>query len=143
MTVEAKDTNVRSIEDGGVGAAWAQTTDGESSIAPKPTHLNETGLSKWLLADLACKHLAEAGVLDIGEIAQRMALPGSVTEELLHFLREEGRVELRSRRDNNPLLRFGLTEAGRTTAQDALQKDGYVGPAPITLDSYEARSASQ
>ncbi|MGB5198941.1 MAG: AAA family ATPase, partial [Sedimenticolaceae bacterium] len=104
------------------------------ALVGKPTSLKETGLSQWTLADLACKHLAEAGVLDLGEIAQRLKLPGAVIEELLLFLRAEGRVELRSRRDHNAMLRFGLTDAGRRTALDALQKDGYVGPAPITLE---------
>lgn len=108
-----------------------------SVFAPRPGHLEETGLSKWMLGDLVCKHLMEAGVLDLGEIAQRVALSGRVVEELLHFLRAEGRVELRSRRDNSPLLRFGLTDAGRNAALDAAQRDGYVGPAPITLAHYK------
>ena len=108
----------------------------ETELAPKPTDLSSTGLSQWLLADLLCKHLLESGVLDLGELAQRLRLPGKVVEELLHFLREEGRVELRSRRDNSPLLRFGLTERGRAGAIEASQKDGYVGPAPVTLEQY-------
>ncbi|MGB5254060.1 MAG: AAA family ATPase [Sedimenticolaceae bacterium] len=113
------------------------------ALVAKPTSLKETGLSQWTLADLACKHLAEAGVLDLGEIAQRLKLPGAVIEELLLFLRAEGRVELRSRRDHNAMLRFGLTDAGRRTALDALQKDGYVGPAPITLEMYRRLVAAQ
>jgi predicted ATPase with chaperone activity len=112
-------------------------------LAPKPTGIADTGLSQWLLADLACKQLAESGVLDLGEIAQRMALPGTVVEELFHFLRSEGRVELSSRRDNSPLLRFNLTERGRATAAEASQRDGYVGPAPVTLEQYEQLIGAQ
>ena len=90
-----------------------------ASVAPKPTRLEDTGLSRWLLADLTCKHFAEAGVLDLGELSQRLALPGSVIEDIVSFLRAEARVELRSRRDNNPLLRFALTDAGHNAALDS------------------------
>ena len=65
-----------------------------------------------------------------------MALPGALIEELLAYLRTEGRAELRARRDDSPGLRFGLTDRGRALAGDALQRDGYVGPAPVTLDTY-------
>lgn len=127
---------------GGQGAVSPMPSDGDAARSvietrwSRPTTIEETGLSKWLLADLACKHLDEAGVLDLGELVTRLALPGPVVESLLHFLREEGRVELRSRRDSNPMLRFGLTDAGRAGAVDAAQRDGYVGPAPIPLAMY-------
>jgi hypothetical protein len=106
-------------------------------LAPKPGNIADTGLSQWLLADLACKQLAESGVLDLGELARSLALPGTVVEELLQFLRSQGRVELSSRRDNSPLLRFNLTDRGRISATEATQRDGYVGPAPVTLEQYE------
>lgn len=117
--------------------------DNARLLAPIPATIEDTGLSQWLLADLACKHLAEAGVLDLGELARNMALPGKVIEELCHALRSQGRVELSSRRDNNPLLRFSLTERGRATAADAFHRDGYVGPAPVTLVQYAQLIAAQ
>jgi len=38
---------------------------------------------------------------------------------------------------NSPFLRFALTERGRNAAAEAAQRDGYVGPAPVTLSDYE------
>jgi hypothetical protein len=112
-------------------------------LTPKPTSLADTGLSEWLLADLACKHLAESSVLDMGELAARLALPGLVVEELLHLLRTQGRVELSGQRENSPLLRFNLTQRGRTSVAEALQRDGYVGPAPVTREAYERVAIAQ
>ncbi len=107
------------------------------TLAPRPASLEDTRLSQLFLADLVSKHLSVAGVLETASLARRVALPGGIIEEVLGYLRAEGRVELRARRDNSPGLRFGLTERGRALAGDALQRDGYVGPAPVTLATYE------
>ena len=104
--------------------------------APRPRTVPETGLSETLLADLICKHLSEAGVLDLGVLAQRLALAASIVEELLAFLRAEGRVEVLGAQGASPFLRFGLTERGRIAAANALSRDGYVGAAPVTLADY-------
>ena len=106
------------------------------SLAPKPTCLEETALSQWLLGDLACKCLLESAVMDLSELAQRLALPGQVMEALLQLLRAQGRIELSSQQDNGLMLRFKLTQRGRASALEAFQRDGYTGPAPITLEQY-------
>jgi len=98
--------------------------------------LDEVGVRTELLGDLVCKHLHESGDLDLGRLATRLALPGSVAEDVLTFLRAEGRVEIRGRSLDGPFLRFALTDRGRASALDALLRDGYVGPAPVPLDDY-------
>jgi hypothetical protein len=112
-------------------------------LTPKPASVADTGLSAPLLADLACKHLAEATVLDTGELAARLALPGMVVEQLLQLLRTQGRVELSGQRENRPLLRFNLTQRGQTSVIEALQRDGYLGPAPVTREAYEQVAIAQ
>ncbi|MEJ2402985.1 MAG: AAA family ATPase [Candidatus Thiodiazotropha sp.] len=112
-------------------------------LAPKPTSIADTALSPWLLGDLACKLLAESAVLDMGELAKKLALPGMVVEELLQRLRAQGRVELSGRRENSTLLRFNLTERGRTGAAEALQREGYTGAAPVPLAVYEKLITAQ
>ncbi len=105
-------------------------------LAPRPGSLRETGLSQPFAVDLISKHLAEAGVLDLATLAERLALAGSMVEDLLAFLRAEGRVEVLGAQAGGPFLRFGLTERGRAAAAIALARDGYVGPAPVTLQDY-------
>ena len=114
-----------------------------SGLAPKPASIEDTGLSQLFLADLIAKHLATAGVLDIVALTKRLCLPGSIVEDVLSFMRTEGLAELRAVRNQSLLLRFGLTDRGRTLANDALQRDGYLGPAPVPLDVYDKTVAAQ
>jgi hypothetical protein len=106
-------------------------------LTPKPSCIEDTALSPWMLSDLACKILAESAVMDMGQLAAQLALPGMVVEELLHLLRAQGRVELSGQRNNSPLLSFKLTERGRASAAEAFQREGYTGPAPVTQQLYE------
>jgi predicted ATPase with chaperone activity len=118
-------------------ASMQQTMPSPSALARRPATPSETGLSEPFLADLVSKHLAEAGVLDLGSLAHRLGLAGTLVEELLGFLRSTGRVDVLGAQANSPFLRYGLTERGRNGAADALSRDGYVGPAPVTLADYE------
>lgn len=120
---------VQSIQENGLALRAA-------CIAPRPKTLAETGLSLTFLGDLIAKHLYEAGVLTIGAMGKRMALAGPILEEILNFLRGDGRVEIRARTTDEHGLRYGLTERGRSSAQAALARSGYVGAAPVPLDVY-------
>jgi predicted ATPase with chaperone activity len=107
-------------------------------LSPRPTTLEQTGLPLTLLADLLGKHLAQVGVLTTSQIVERMALAGPIVDQVLQFLRAEGRVEVRSRLGLDPELRYGLTDKGRVEAAEALNRGGYVGPAPVPLADYAA-----
>ncbi len=115
-------------------------------IAARPRSIAETGLTERFLADLVCKHLFEGGVLDLHELTRRLALSGSVLEEVFGFLRADALAEVRGSNPGNTVLRYGLTERGRTAALEAFGRDGYVGPAPVPLEQYrrtvEAQSLS-
>ncbi len=117
-----------------VGAYDAFEADRDSMA--RPLTINDTGLGEGYLADLVVKHLYGAGVLDLGEIATRMALSGALLDEVLGFLRTEGRVEVRGAIAHSGLLRYCVTDRGRASALEALARDGYVGPAPVTLAEY-------
>ncbi|TFH85591.1 AAA family ATPase [Billgrantia azerbaijanica] len=110
--------------------------------APRPGTVAETGLSLLYLGDLLVKQLFEQGVLDLHQLSRESALAGSVVEEVGRFLREEGRVEVRGQAESGA-LRFGLTDRGRASALEALNRDGYSGKAPVTLEEYSARVHEQ
>jgi hypothetical protein len=112
-------------------------------LAPRPTSIAATGLSLTFLADLLGKHLATSGVLTTSQLIDRLALAGPVIDQVLQFMRAEGRVEVRSRMGQDAELRFGLTDHGRKEAADALGRGGYVGPAPVPLDAYVEIVAKQ
>ena len=107
-----------------------------SALAPPPTSIGETGLSESFLGDLVCKHLLNSGVLSLFELVERVALTGKVLQDLMQFLRAEARVEVLAGTDNPDELRYSLTNRGRQTALDAMARNGYIGPAPVTLQQY-------
>jgi len=105
---------------------------------PRPTTLEATGLSLTFLAELLGKHLSTSGVLTTGQLIERLALAGPVIDQILQFMRAEGRVEVRSRLGQEGELRYGLTDLGRKEATEALLRGGYVGPTPVPLEEYVA-----
>lgn len=114
-----------------------------AEIAPRPRTVAETGLSQSFLGELLEKHLFDGGVLTIAALARRTALTGTIIEDLLAFLRKEGRIEVRAKVADEQGLRYGLTERGRASAMDALMRGGYVGPAPVPLARYLEVAAAQ
>lgn len=107
------------------------------AIAPRPQTLADTGLPPAFLGDLVEKHLFEGGVLSIRDLVSRTALSGRLLEELLGFLRKEGRIEVRAQHGDNQGLGYALTERGRGSAMASLMVSGYVGPTPVPLEHYE------
>jgi hypothetical protein len=107
-----------------------------AALAPRPKSVADTGLRLSLLCDLVEKYLYDAGVLTLPALGRRSALAGPILDEALAFLRREGRIEVRGPSPDEATLRYALTERGRSSAQDALTRSGYTGPAPIPLDTY-------
>lgn len=105
-------------------------------VAPRPQTLAATGLSNAFLCELVEKHLFEGGVLSMRDLVTRTALSGRLLEELLGFLRKEGRIEVRAQLGNQPGLGYAVTERGRGSAMASLMVSGYVGPTPVPLAHY-------
>lgn len=107
-------------------------------LAPRPVCLADTGLTESFLAELASKHLLDGGILTLADLSTRMALAGPIVESLLNFMRDEARIEVRgpAAQESSGNLRYALTDRGRKSAADALMSSGYVGPAPVPLDTY-------
>ena len=107
-----------------------------SKLAPRPTQLQETGLSEAFVADLIAKQILDRGALSIAEMSGLLALAGSIIERVLNFMRSEARVEVKPRAGHQEALSYSLTEVGRVSALDAMMRSGYVGPAPVPLRHY-------
>jgi predicted ATPase with chaperone activity len=114
-------------------------------LAPRPSMLADTGLNESFVSDLIAKHLLDGGVLTLGEISNRIALSGPIVREVMDFMREEARIEVRGVSVDGTAgnLRYALTDRGRVSAQDALLRSGYIGPAPVPLDQYVRTAKSQ
>jgi hypothetical protein len=105
-------------------------------VAPRPQTLAATGLPTAFLCELIEKHLFEGGVLSMRDLVIRTALSGRLLDELLGFLRKEGRIEVRAQHGDQQGLGYAITERGRGSAMASLMVSGYVGPAPVPLTHY-------
>ncbi len=105
-------------------------------LAPRPKSVVDTGLRIGLLCDLIEKYLYTSGTLTLPALSHRSALAGRIVEDVLGFLRQEGRIEVRRPGLDEGSLRYALTERGRESAQDALTRSGYLGAAPVPLETY-------
>ncbi|UTW04566.1 ATP-binding protein [Amphritea atlantica] len=114
-----------------------------SALAPRPKTVEETHLSKQFLTELISKHLYDAGALTISQLVNRACLSGAIIEEILSYLRQEARLEVLPRLGHGQELFYGLTDLGRVAAHEALNKNGYIGPAPVPVSVYEKVVAAQ
>lgn len=109
-------------------------------LPARPTSIAETGLDITLLEELTLKHIASAGLITLGDLADRLCLPLSgVVEDVVTILRREGLVEFQNVGGNvlgNAGMRVRPTDRGLQIDQAARQQSGYVGPAPVTFGAY-------
>ncbi len=111
---------------------------------PFPTTVAETGLSCKFLNALVLKMLHTLALETVADVAERLKLSPSVVDQLLLGLKHQKCVEvLGSIPGNVPVLRYGLTNAGRDQALDAANQCEYVGPAPVPLTSFQTQVKKQ
>lgn len=110
-------------------------------VPAEPDSLAAVGVDEKLLLDLLLKHLQVSALDTVPAIAAALALPQhlaqnlvslAITRRLLHSLGERERQ-----------LRYQLTEEGQRTALEALQRSQYLGPVPVTLESFTAMARVQ
>jgi hypothetical protein len=113
------------------------------TLTRPPRTLAEAGLSEDLIKELLLKHLYDGSMLDIHQLHNRLKLPGAVLEPILDTLRKNQRVLANTPLESSAAVRYQLTELGMADASNALLKNGYLGPAPITLEHYRNLVAAQ
>lgn len=113
------------------------------TLTLKPKTLEQTGLPPRLLETLIIKHLSQVTDEDVLGLSKKLGLSGNIIEQILQKQKSEAYVEVRSDGRFSSSIRYGLTNKGRNLAQHELQRDGYLGPAPISLAHYKAIVLSQ
>ena len=107
------------------------------SVVPAPPKtIEETGLSFSFLVELACKTLYFGGVLSLSSVSEQLALPVSVANDAMEFLKKERLAEVKKGGDIRAAYTFALTDLGRERAREYLQLSAYIGAAPVTLRQY-------
>jgi predicted ATPase with chaperone activity len=107
-------------------------------IPPMPTSIKETGLGLGFLTDLAIKIMYFEGNISGYELAEEMKLPyPGVIDQVLEFLRREQLCEVKgSAGFAEAAYQYAIAQKGRLMAREALDRSQYVGPAPVTLETY-------
>jgi len=107
------------------------------SVVPKqPKTVEETGLSLGFLVELACKTVYFGGVMSLSSISEQLALPVSVANDVMEFLKKERLAEVKKGGDIRAAYTYALTDLGRERAREYSQLSGYFGAAPVTLEQY-------
>ncbi|MFO7528458.1 MAG: hypothetical protein R6W86_06600, partial [Marinobacter sp.] len=107
-----------------------------SNDVSRPHSLQETGLEHFFVADLLVKHLNLVSNQTLQQLSRNISLSGAILEPVIVYLRQEAKVESRGANFSESGVRYALTDRGRAAAFEALSRDGYCGPAPVTLDVY-------
>ena len=104
--------------------AYPSEREAVQKLAPQPKNIQETGLSENFLGDLLCKHLHDAGVLDLSRLAERMVgrRQGGAA----------GTVDTLSDRELEVFRRMGEGHATKRIASD-------LGVSMKTVQEYQAR----
>src|SRR5262245_33929284 len=103
----------------------------------EPTTLDASGLSFDLISDLVLKLLHRAGEMSGTEMARRLGLAFTIVGPALDFLKAQRFCEITGGPSlGGPSFRYRLTDAGHTRAQRALERNQYVGLAPVSITQY-------
>jgi predicted ATPase with chaperone activity len=105
-------------------------------LAPKaPQKLVETGLEEGTLTDLAVRLAFTVARFTTEWVGKRLHISLPLVNEVMDQLGREGLVE-ETLRTGQGRSHYRITERGREHAQRALEVCGYIGPAPVHLQTY-------
>jgi predicted ATPase with chaperone activity len=119
----------------------AQLPAGPNIAPPMPSTIEETGVRRSLLEDLALKIIYLEGEINVRQLATKMGVATPVAEELFQRLRRAQFCEVAGM--DGSMHRVTAGAAGRARALELLARNQYAGIAPVSLDDYVARVRQQ
>jgi predicted ATPase with chaperone activity len=116
-----------------------------AALLREPRSIAETGLNPAFLNDLALKTIYYRGEMNGQEIASSLRLPyANIVDQVLAFLLKEELVSITgSSGFGERAYNHVITHKGSIKAQEALARSQYVGPAPISLETYTRAAYAQ
>lgn len=117
------------------------TANGSPEIIPAPRSVEETGIRRKVLEDLALKILHLNGELSVRDLAERMHLSLSIVDELFARMRKANLCQVTGMAGG--VHRIVTSSDGRASAIELLATSQYAGPVPVSLADYVARVESQ
>jgi predicted ATPase with chaperone activity len=111
------------------------------STISQPKSMDELGVRRSLLEDLALKVLYLLGEISLHELVGHMGLSMAIVEELFQRLLKD-QLCLVTGMDRG-VHRITTTSAGKTRALELLAQNQYAGLAPVSLEDYVSRIHDQ
>ncbi len=105
----------------------------EQTTIPAPLSVDELGIRRSSLEDLALKLLYLESELMLDKLAKRMRLRLEVVNEVFRSLRKAELCEVKGMVEG--VYRVATTMQGRTRALELLAQNQYTGPAPVPSGS--------
>jgi len=116
-------------------------TTSEARVVAAPRTVEETGIRRTILEDLALKTLYILGELSLRELADHMRIGLRIVEELFQRLRKDQLCQVTGMAGG--IHRIVTTSEGKNRALELLSLNQYHGPVPVSLNDYVARVQAQ
>lgn len=110
----------------------------------EPRSVEDTGLDLSFIADLIMKHILFMGEFTLKDVSEKIKLPTQIVDAAVEMLRREYFVEVKGAGGYvKETYKFNITGQGKLRGTELLDICRYVGPAPVTLDSYQKMAELQ
>ena len=130
-------TEPRSLFPGTDDGALEDATEVPAVAAPEPSSMADIGLSDQIVIDLTLKTIRHLGTPSAYDLGERMAIPTAVLNEILERMKDDGLVEIGGAVGGRHVeYAFNLTVRGAERALEAIDRSGYLGPAPLPFSRY-------
>jgi len=105
---------------------------------PEPKTIEETGLDMGFLSDLVLKVLYFQGYRTGADVAEVIKLPfQGVIDNVMTFLKREQMIEIKGGQGlGRAAYEYAITGRGSIRAREVLNRNQYIGPAPVSLTAY-------
>ena len=105
---------------------------------PAPRSLTDLDIPEILLRRLAMKFMLVQGLSTASELVKEIKVTGGIVTAMLEDAQEMALVEVLGQRIHGITaeMTYALTKKGHEFAQESLSQSQYLGPAPVSLESY-------
>lgn len=116
----------------------------DSSNQQGAVTLGDLGVSPGIVRDLAVKTLFYFGRMTRRQLGEELRIAMPAVEEILHDLTRDGLATVLTSESYEPSsYGYALTQMGQRRAEEALARNGYLGPVPVPLSDYIAKVNAQ
>lgn len=125
--------------------APVRQTTALNPLVREPSSVEDTGLEISFISDLILKTIYFNSMTTAQSIADTLCLPFfNIVDRALTLLKREELIEVIGSNGFGELAyQYLVTPKGSARAHDVIARSGYVGPAPVTIDSYRDIVRSQ